>query len=75
MPHKKVYFTQSENEDELQIYKNANGELFVSLGDEMNNRYIALPKEDAMEIITELAYEFGLLADDVEREGLPTWQY
>ena len=75
MPHKKVYFTESEHEDDLQIYKNTNNELFVSLGDEINNRYITLPKEDAMEIITELAYAFGLLADDVEREGLPTWQY
>lgn len=75
MPHKKIYFTDSENEDTLQIYKNANGELFVSLGDDMNNKYICLPKEDAMEIITELAYNFGLLADDAEREGLPTWQF
>lgn len=75
MPHKKVYFTESEHEDELQIYKNSNGELFIALGDDINNNYISLPKEDAMEIITELAYAFGLLADDAEREGLPTWQY
>lgn len=64
MASRKVYFTEPACEAELEAYKNVDGELFISLADKSDGgmgEYIALPPEDAKELITELAIEFGIL--------------
>lgn len=76
MGSKKIYYTDKESESELQAYKNVNGELFISLTADTameEIQFIALDKEDAIALISELAFEFDLVNDDLEYPR-PMWE-
>lgn len=71
MSSRKIYYTDAEHESELQIFNSADT-LFVSLsekGADWDCKIVQLPKEDAMEIITELARDFGMLDESPDFEG------
>lgn len=77
MAIKKVYCSDSNDQlPTLEIYKNADGELFVNLSEfdtHSTDLYTVLSEKDAKELITDLAYQFGLLIDDPEREYQRVW--
>jgi uncharacterized protein YlaN (UPF0358 family) len=75
MASRKVYYSnKKEDEDSmsnLEIYQNVDGNLFVALSQGRNDfdvQFVALPPEDAKEIITNLAREFNML-DENSVEG------
>jgi hypothetical protein len=65
MARKKIYSSEdSENPVELDICKNTNGDLFINLSpfpSHSSDVYITLPREDAEEIIQDLAYSFDFI--------------
>jgi hypothetical protein len=78
MSTRKIYFTEEEHESELEAFRNIDDNLFVCLSSkgypDLNNRYIALHKKDAIALISELAFDFGLVDDNPEHEGKMIWQ-
>jgi len=72
MGSKKIYYTDKESESELQAYKNVNGELFISLTADTTmeeTQFIALDKEDAIELIMDLIEQFEMLDPEHYMEG------
>ena len=79
MPSKKIYYSEEDGSSniELSAYLNINERLFVSITDPENNGhvidFVTLNREDAIEFITDLANEFGLIDDSPELEGKKMW--
>lgn len=77
MPNKKIYYSEEAESPELTIHRNKDGNLFVCLSDVIdisNELSVVLTQEDAEELITDLAYQFGMLEDDPDRMFMPTWK-
>jgi hypothetical protein len=71
MAIKKVYYNQTDGEDhnELTIYRNKDGNLFVNIdGDVGGNpfHFIVIPKEDVVVILKDLCDEFGIIDDKLD---------
>lgn len=76
MASRKVYFTKNPGDAELEAFRDKEGRLFVSLtdtDDEGHPLYILLNKEDAYELIEELATQFGWLDKTKNEQGVRTW--
>lgn len=76
MPYRKLYFENMEKQDVfLEIFRNNEGNLFISVGeDNMNSPFICLSPKDAIQIISELAFAFDLIDDNIELEGKMMWK-
>jgi hypothetical protein len=63
MASRKTYYNEKEQDSqgELQIYRNADGDLFVSITNHNSQEemWLTLPPSDTVEIITELANDLG----------------
>jgi len=76
MASRKVYFTKNEDEAELEAFQNHEGNLFISLTDKGDMGYcfyISLGREDAYELIEDLATQFGWLSTNKNEQGLRIW--
>jgi len=66
----------SNDEIQLQIHKNSEGNLFVCLipfPTHSSDEFIELSTEDAIDIISALAYQFNLIDDSLELQGKMMW--
>ncbi len=78
MGNKKVYFSD-ESEDnfpQLQMFKNTKDELFICISEfdtHSTDISLCLSKDDAIALISELAYQFDLVNDDIEYPR-PMWE-
>lgn len=67
----------SSSEMELTICKNEDGGLYINLSPFLthsSDEFIVLPPEDAIEIITNLAFQFGLIDNSPNIEGKMLWK-
>ncbi len=80
MPVKKVYYSEMDGENtvELSAYMNTEGRLFVCVhdldGNDRNQDFISLNKEDSIDLVTDLAFMLGLIDDNPELEGKMIWK-
>jgi hypothetical protein len=79
MANKKIYFNENaDNQTEFEAYRNKDGDLFINVspfpGTHSSDVWLVLPKKDAIELISELAFDFDLIDDDIELEGKMMWQ-
>jgi len=71
MGSKKIYFG-NDGYPEMEILRTAEGNLFINLipyESHSSDVWIELPIEDAKEIITELARQFGMIDESLEHGG------
>ena len=76
MASRKIYFTDEEFQSELEAFQNDEEKLFIALSERnslQDCQYIALDREDAYELIEEIATQFGWLSTDKNEQGLRTW--
>ena len=79
MTKKISYLTdlRASTEDmQLEIHENSEGNLFVCLipfATHSSDEFIELSKEDAIDIISTLAFQFDLVDDSEESEGRLYW--
>jgi hypothetical protein len=78
MASKKIYFNESEeNPVEFEAYKNMDDELFINVSPfpatHSSDIFLTLSEDDAKDLISELAFEFGLIDESEELEGRLYW--
>jgi len=76
MASRKIYFTDDDVQAELEAFQNDEGKLFISLSDKKllgDCNFITLDREDAFDLIEELATQFGWLSQRKNEQGLRTW--
>jgi len=70
MANKKVYYNEDNPTADLQIFKSADGGLFVSLDDNHGGALsVSLTEEDALELISDLIKDFDLLDSEEYMDG------
>lgn len=79
MGTKKVYFEDGKETDfpQLEIHKNRDGNLFVGISEfetHSTDLYLCLSEADAIKLISELAWQFGLVDDQSMDSGHYFWQ-
>jgi hypothetical protein len=79
MASKKIYFNESsENPVELEAHQNSKGELFINVSPfpdtHSSDVWLTLSKEDAIDLISDLAYDFDLIDETEYLEGRIYWK-
>lgn len=70
MATRKIYYNESDlskNMAELEMYQNDKEELFIDLTHPETDeaQFVSLSKEDAIKLISELAFQFDLIDDEL----------